>query len=297
MRVLFTIPHFYRARSDDARHGSESARGREGRRAALDLAISQIHNLFGRRRFAAQHHRKAMTHAPNLLAFDFDIAICTTEGAHLLDELSCPNSMYHHVATNADPMFLGWECHRLLGQNLGKYDFYCYLEDDIVLHDPFFFAKLNLFNEYFGEMQGGPPLLQPQRYETAFTADPVRQPLIQRVYMDYQTSDEPSYPGEPLQIEHLGMEFTLEPTSLPHSGCFFLSQRQMEILRAHPLFLNREQIWVTPLDTAATLAIAHAFRVYKPALDSMAFLEVCHGYPAMIHQVSASPTGQLTWSY
>jgi hypothetical protein len=296
MRVLFTIPHYYRGVSDDARHGSESTGGREGRRIALDNAISQIHNLFGSRRFAAQHQRKAMTPAPNLLAFDFDIAVCTTQGAHLLDELSCPPSMYHHVRTNADPKFLGWECHRLLEENLGKYDFYCYLEDDIILHDPFFFAKLKLFNDYFSELDGQPALLQPQRYETAFTSDPGRQPILERVYMDYQALDAATYEGEPLEIEHLGINFTLEPTSLPHAGCFFLSEDQMRVFAAHPLFLRKDKIWVTPLDTAATLVIALAFRVYKPALDSMAFLEVCHGYPAMIQQISAAPSGELSWA-
>lgn len=295
MRVLFAIPHYFRAVADEARHGSESARGRAGRIAALDQSIAQIHNLFGNGRYAAQHHRKILTQAPNLLSFDFDIAICTTQGAHLLDELTCPPSMYSHVETKADPKFLGWECHRLLGQQVGNYDFYCYMEDDIILHDPFFFAKLNLFNEYFADMEGGSPLLQPQRYETTYSANPGRQPLLQRIYMDYQVAEEAMYSGEPLTIEHLGVEFTLEPTSLPHAGCFFLTEAQMRTLMAHPLYLNTEHIWVTPLDTAATLAIAHAFRIYKPALDSMAFLEVCHGYPAMIQQLAATPAGELTW--
>ena len=297
MRVLFTIPHFYRGVSDDARHGSESTRAREGRRAALDAAISHIHDLFGERRYAAVHQRKAMTAAPNPLALDFEIAICTTQGAHLLEELSVPSSYYRHVATDAEPKFLGWECHRLLGEAVGQFDYYCYLEDDIVIEDPFFFAKLELFNAYFRELAERPgPLLQPQRFEMGPLQGGVL-PVVQRVYMDYQVQDLPIYAGDPVQIDHLGVAFTLEPTSHPHAGCFFLDDEQMRHLTRHPLFLNREQIWVTPLDTAATLAIGRAFRVYKPALDSMAFLEVRHAHSAVIQQLHSSPAGHPTWVF
>lgn len=33
---------------------------------------------------------------------------------------------------------------------LGKYDYYCYLEDDLILYDFWFFVKLKWFNYYVG---------------------------------------------------------------------------------------------------------------------------------------------------
>ena len=295
-RVLFAIPHFYRPAGTTARHGSESGRARVARRAALESVVFRIHELFGHRHFAAQHHLGAVAPVPNPFELDFDIVVCTTGESHLLNEMGCPPSMYTHERTSADPKFLGWECHRVLAERLGRYDYYCYLEDDIVIEDPFFFAKLALFNERFaGEPVG--PLLQPQRYESSIAADRGRKQLVQRIYMDYELQAEAVYEGEPLIIEQLGISFTLEPTRHPHSGCFFLSEPQMRQVSRHPLFLDRETIWITPLDTAATLVVAKALRIYKPAGDSMPFLSVRHAHPVMIEQLYDDPSGVPSWRY
>jgi hypothetical protein len=58
-------------------------------------------------------------------------------------------------------MVLGFECQKILKENLGRYDYYCFMEDDLIVHDPYFFEKIRWFNESTDNIN----LLQPNRYE------------------------------------------------------------------------------------------------------------------------------------
>ncbi len=62
----------------------------------------------------------------------------------------------------------------------------------------------------------------------------------------------------------------------PHAGCFFLNARQMEHWARQPYFLDRDTSFIGPLESAATLGVMRAFRVYKPAASSAGFLEIEH---------------------
>ena len=57
-------------------------------------------------------------------------------------------------------MLLGFECQAVLRDAIGRYDYYCFLEDDTVIRDPCFFAKLSWFTDQYGDEA----LLQPNRY-------------------------------------------------------------------------------------------------------------------------------------
>ena len=297
MRVLVTIPHYYQPVAEVTRHGSHSASARDARRLALESCIFQLRSLFGRRHYAARHESHSIAPAPNPHALDVDVVVCTTRGAHLLDELACPPGLYHHLPTNAEPPYLGWECHSLLKEAIGSYDYYCYLEDDLIIHDPFFFAKLELVNGHWRSIGDDGALLQPQRYEHSLRLEGGSgvPGTLERLYVDYSAGDRPVHDDAPIEIEHLGMTFRIAPTTHPHAGCFFLTDAQMRRLAAHPVFLKRDQIWVSPLDTAATLGIAQAFRVFKPTLDSLSFLEICHGHPAVLREVAVGEAGVPVW--
>ena len=81
-----------------------------------------------------------------------------------LSDLSTSNaSLFAHRPTGAEPLYLGFECQAVLRERLGDYDYYCYLEDDLILRDPWFFLKLRWFNGHLGDEA----LLQPNRYEIA----------------------------------------------------------------------------------------------------------------------------------
>ena len=80
----------------------------------------------------------------------------------------------------------------------------------------------------------------------------------------------------------LGHELTFRRPSNPHSGCFFLTHGQLRAWAARGDFLDRDTRFVGPLESAATLGLMRAFRVYKPALEVASFLEIEHAGTAFI---------------
>lgn len=295
MRALVAIPHYFRPHGEDARHDSLRPSARRERARALATTILRLHELFGADHLAARHHLGAATPAANPERMQLDIVVCIREGAHLLDELPCPAGLYHRQLASGEPELLGFAAHRVLAAQCGRYDWYAYLEDDIVVEDPLFFRKLAFFNATFPVPLDVPPRLQPSRYDSPADGDPARLLGAERLYPDLEASPTPLRPGPTVRLELLGRRFTLEPCRHPHAGCFLLDAEQMQRLRASPAFLDLGRHWVTWLDTAASLAIAHTFTIYKPAADSLTFLEVRHARPVMLNQLRPLEGGARTW--
>ena len=161
MSILFTIPHFFDARGG-RRHGSLSPDPRP-RIQALTACLTALHQLFGQSQYVTDFARSAAVPLGQPPCHEIKVVICTTKKRHLLDRLALPSHFYTHHPTNAEPLLLGFECQAVLKDCLGQYDYYCYLEDDLVLHDPWFFTKLAWFTQATEDRN----LLQPNRYEAA----------------------------------------------------------------------------------------------------------------------------------
>ncbi len=295
MRALVAIPHFYRASGEEARHDSSRPSARAARARALATSILRLHELFGADRLAARHELACVLPVANPERLQLDIVVCVQEGAHLLDELPCPPGLYHRQLVTGDPQLLGFAAHRVLAGERGRYDWYCYLEDDIVVEDPLFFRKLAFFNRNFPVALDPPPLLQPSRYDSPVDGDPARVVGPERVYPDFMMGPHPLRPGPVVRLAMLDRTYTLEPCRHPHAGAFFLDAAQLERMVANPGFGRPRRCWVTWLDTAASLAIWEAFTLYKPAADSLDFLEVRHARPVMLHQLRPLEGGVRTW--
>jgi hypothetical protein len=82
--------------------------------------------------------------------------------------------------------------------------------------------------------------------------------------------------ARPLVGTVLGAPVVFQGTLNPHSGCYFLNARQMELWTKPPYFLDRDTSFIGPLESAATLGIMRTFAVYKPAPQNASFLEVQH---------------------
>jgi hypothetical protein len=268
MRILFTFAHFYNAQGGGA-YGSLKADPRP-RMAALASAIFALHSTFGRRQGLLL---KPVAASNTTHCADIDVVVCTTGPNHLLNQLRLPAGLYRHHATQASPMFLGFECHAVLRDNLGKFDYYCFLEDDILINDPLFFDKLRWFNTLFGDGA----VLQPNRFEVAVGQQ------VHKLYVDGDLRDrsiserlQDVTDCPVLEAEAFGKKLVFRRVNNPHSGCFFLNARQMQHWVEQPEFLNRDPSFAGPLESAATLGIMHFFRAYKPARENAGFLEVRH---------------------
>jgi len=269
MRVLFTIAHYFK--SDSGQHGSQG-KSPKPRLQALTLNISALHQLFSKSQGMIEIARRVTLPVNQSQTCDLDIVICTTQNDHLLDQLSLPYHFYRHHPTQVEPLLLGFECQAVLRDCLGQYDYYCFLEDDLVLHDPWFFAKLAWFNQQVGDLR----LLQPYRYEITAHA------LICKAYVDGNLHPKVTAPFQNVQERphvrgiFLGQPIVFQRTLNPHSGCYFLNAEQMKHWVNQPHFLDRDDRFIGPLESAATLGIMKTFQVYKPALEQASFLEIQH---------------------
>ncbi|TBR56801.1 hypothetical protein B4U84_27685 [Westiellopsis prolifica IICB1] len=270
MRILITIAHFFKPNN----HGKHASLRKDPRPRllALSQSLTNLHQLFGKSQSIINIGQRLAFPANQLQSYDLDIVICTTQDCHLLDQVSLPSNFYQHHPTQAEPMLLGFECQAVLWDCLGHYDYYCFLEDDLILHDPWFFIKLSWFTQQAGDLS----LLQPNRYEVSTHG------LSNKAYIDgdlnprvtarfQNVNEQPELKGKVL-----GMPVTFSRTLNPHSGCFFLNANQMTYWAKQPYFLDRDTSFVGPLESAASLGIMKTFRVYKIASEQASFLEIQH---------------------
>ncbi len=270
MRILFTIAHFFNPEGS-GQHGS-LRKDPQTRRIALTTCLTSLKALYGKSQYIIDIGKHEAIPANQGNSYDIDIIVCTTKGFHLLSQIPLSSDFLMHHSTNVEPMLLGFECQAVLKSCLGKYDYYCYLEDDLVLHDPWLFVKLKWFNHHTGNGN----LLQPNRYELS--------PLgtVQKAYIDGNLKPEITAKFQNIreqpQLKGKIMEkvIAFHRTLNPHSGCYFLNDEQMAEWASKPYFLDRDTSFIGPLESAATLGVMQTFRLYKPAATDASFLEIQH---------------------
>ncbi len=282
MRLLFTLAHFFNP-SNNGRHGSQR-KDPQLRVQALTRCLTNLNQLFGKSQSIIDIAQRLAIPANQSQSLDIDIVICTTQDCHCLEQVPLPSHFYKHHPTKAEPMLLGFECQAVLRDCLGKYDYYCFLEDDLILHDPWFFIKLACFTDLTGDLN----LLQPHRYEVS-THNLVRKAYIDgdlapRVTAKFQNvQDKPELLGKIMNTP-----VVFRRALNPHSGCYFLNSRQMQHWAGQPDFLDRDTSFVGPLESAATLGIMRTFRIYKPPLTHASFLEIQHFGTAFLSLIGGS---------
>lgn len=271
MKILITIPHYY-DHSGDSTHGS-GKKNPQPRLQALSACLFSIFSLFSASQCMIDIQNKKAIGVNNNFINNFDIVICTTDDKHLLEHLSLPQSFYKHYNTTLEnPKLLGFECQKILRENLGKYDYYCFMEDDLIINDPLFFEKIKWFNKGTESIN----LLQPNRYEVSAGGKILKSyvdgDIRQRATKEHQNINEFQH----LQSNFLGQKIVFQRPLNPHSGCFFLTQEQMEYWINQPHFLDMDTSFISPLESSATLGIMKTFRVYKPVPQNASFLEIQH---------------------
>ncbi|MDE5096682.1 MAG: calcium-binding protein [Trichodesmium sp. St11_bin5] len=270
MRILFTIPHFFNPEGS-GQHGS-LRKDPQTRRIAITTCLTALKALYGQSQYMIDISRHQAIPANQSHGNNVDIIVCTTKGFHLLSQIPLASNFLMHHNTNVEPMLLGFECQAVLKSCLGKYDYYCYLEDDLILHDPWFFVKLKWFNHHTGNSN----LLQPNRYEVS-PLGPVPKAYIDGNLKPETTAKFQNIRDQP-QLKGKIMEkvIAFHRTLNPHSGCYFLNSEQMAEWVSKPYFGDRDTSFIGPLESAATLGIMRSFRIYKPAIADASFLEIQH---------------------
>src|SRR5947207_15676336 len=143
MRILFAIPHHF-ARDAAGRYGSERTAAEE-RARVVRTCLASLRQTFSPAQALIDGRQQRFHPANPQLAASVTIALCTAGEQHLVADLAGCGA--EHVATDAQPRFLGFECHKVLKDGLGEYDYFAYLEDDLRLADGLFFHKLAWFGD------------------------------------------------------------------------------------------------------------------------------------------------------
>jgi len=270
LRVLLTMAHYYRP-GENGSYGSLRDK-RAARLSAVRAAIAGWRQLFSAKQYVPSLARPEERVANQDLQLDLEVVVCTHGDDHLLDELDLPAGSWRCARRGSHPMELGYECQAVLREQLGRYDYYCYQEDDLILHDPLWFQKL----AWFRQLAGDECLLQPHRYEIS-TGQGFR-----KAYIDGDLPLDKTLPHQDigdrwqLSFDVLGQGIRFIRPKNPHAGCYFLTARQFEQWSRQPYFLDRERSFYSHLESAATLGIMRTFRVYKPAPDHAGFFEIEH---------------------
>lgn len=271
LRVLVCIPHFYR-RASDAQLGSSTDPPRR-RAAIIEMVLRRIVALL------APPHLILETSGRSAAVLDTvdetpsgisgDIWICVDKDAHLLPA-SLPLPIRLHQASG-DPLLLGIECRRIFAEHIGKYDLYCYVEDDVTIADPDFFAKYGRVYELLGDGRA----IIPSRFEMGYVPYATRRIYLGETHSVQQLAmpwnDKPT-----LEIDHLGRTVAFVQTRTAQGGCYVLTDKQMRQWRTQNDFLEYRAIAnLNPMETHQ-IPLGGRLPIYKPARENLSFLEVHH---------------------
>jgi hypothetical protein len=258
---------------------------------ALETEIRSLHEHFGKKQLYRPHILTMKSRSVNQEPEDIkvDVVIVVWKDRHALDTVDAKDNLFTVVdaSDSFEPQFLGIKCRDILASNLGRYDFYCYMEHDLVIHDSLFFAKLRWFNSLAGKHC----VLLPNRYEVKSSGmlEAEKMPVqCMKLYIDGDIPKEKVDPfrfrlpdglaPETLSFESFGSFFTFAPLSNPHSACYFLTEEQLGRWKDSKGFLDQSTSFMGPMESSATLGILQNFVIYKPS-SPMNFLEIQHFNP------------------
>ena len=272
MRILLAIVHYWNPEGGGF-HGSL----RPDPRPRIDAFQQQLLALqrLGNRQAQLNMASMSADSANRQLQHQIDIKVITDGKNHVLDRLDAPyRGLFQMVITEPEsPKHLGFEAQRFLASSLNQsYDLYAYFEDDLIIHDPWFFRKIDWFRDHVGDHC----LLLPHRVE--FVRDPSD---VDRFFIDGPMEESDlryivPEPGPSLASPSPGGPIYFESPKNPHSGCFVLSGSQLKHWASRDHWLDGDVSFVSPLESAATLGIAKTFCLYKPVMAMGSWLELQH---------------------
>jgi hypothetical protein len=270
------MPHFFGPSEQAQEKGKKAGSGGgdiEKRVKVIGCALRSFIHIFGYNQGLFDIVKGCIYQANQREPSDITIFICTSNNHHLLDQLAKKEITFNKISSDVDPKNLGFLCHSIMRNLKGQFDYYCYMEDDLFIQDPFFFNKLKWFNRNMGDDY----VLLPNRYEVS------EKSLMAKLYVDGNLPDHWTKPHrdlsslEDIYLEYLDIKIKFHASSNPHSGCFFLNKEQFDTWSSSPCFLDGDISLIGPLESAATLGILKCFKTYKAAPDYANFFEVLHG--------------------
>lgn len=274
LRALFVAPHFVRPAEGSA-HGSEAPGAGRARGRILAQVIASIRQHLGPSQWIARGRASEgvlIRPINRMTRARVDVVVAVTGEDHGLDAVDVPAEWYEVHRTREEPRLLPFACHDVLRERHGGYDWYVYLEDDLLISDPHFLHKAQRFVAAIGE----DAVLVPNRYELYADRG------VEKIYIDsplqvrFTSAWQDVTDRRSVTLGHLGDTLLFERPTNPHAGLFVVSDAQLGHWIRQPWFGERTDAFVGPLESAASVALMRTFRIYKPAPYNANFFEVRH---------------------
>ncbi len=165
--------------------------------------------------------------------------------------------------SECDPMFVGFRAQDELVKNLDDFDWFLFIEDDIILQDSYIIEKLENFNTQCGYDNA---VLLPNRYEFWQGT---------KSYIDLTILNSEVHWNKISTVEIEGVKFA--ECVNPHSGFYCLSKNQMKHwISSGRIWNNKNLGFGGPRECAATYSLLECFSLYKPHPSNLNFFEVKH---------------------
>jgi hypothetical protein len=159
--------------------------------------------------------------------------------------------------------FDAWD---IMKEEAGSWDYYSFLEDDIIIEDSWWFYKLDRFNKAVRNPQF---LLLPHRYEY-------------HEGMKYY-NDQMMLNGVPSSNYRVAVKMGLSLGEVefcqyenPHAGLYCLNQNQLVYWLQKGNKWKYQSTAYGPLESAATFNMMHYFDILKPKPNHLQFFQVRH---------------------
>lgn len=271
-RILVVIAHFFKEERN-GKYSSTRGNKKNDRQTALIQTLLGWLSLSKSRRHL-DVYRKCFTSIPSNI--NLDIVVIKNDDNHLIPSHVTGRENIKIMQVNLEnTRYLPFAAHLVMKNNIEKYDWFAYSEDDLQISDPYFFEKAYLFNSKFGNEF----VLMPNRFELDL------QSPVAKTYVDgfnqtpefVRALERMNLAGSrSLALNFNGRDIKFERAKNPHAGCFLINSAQLKEWVGKSYFGNMDASFVSPLESAATLGIIKTFAVMKPSPENAEWLEIQH---------------------
>jgi len=204
----------------------------------------------------------------NFAHCEMTIVINTCPNRHLVRYLpdyltKVVQTIEHRVV---DPALVEFLAQDIFIDRRDNFDWFFFLEDDILINDSYLLEKLTFFNN---STLRPSMLLTPHLFEMLDG----RKYYVNLLWPEYKEAKECAWNAlASFYLSHV----KFGECDRPHCACYFLNREQLELWRNSGRRWNNQTIYIGPIESAASFCLFEVFTVYKPHRDNLHFLEVQH---------------------
>jgi hypothetical protein len=204
----------------------------------------------------------------SLASFESKIILLTKKG-YSLDQ-ALPDCWKEKVelwySDQQDPMFVEYDSFEVFSGFIDSFDYFMFLEDDVLLNDSWFLEKIKKFNYYSSHKNF---VLLPHRFEYCNGV---------KYFFDQMIADKPGKTAynysEILKVYTDDAAFVVYEN--PHAAFYCLSKEQLLLWKNSGYKWKNKVVAYGVLESAATYSLYENFEFLKPHPDNINYFEVQH---------------------